>query len=117
MSKVHIESLSRNQMEYAFAKQIGIMLGDDSIVIKNKEGFFSVYHLRRFNVSQDFELLSLVLKDKSKIIDVVQNELIYIATYRGKTAKHEEKSMAMIKAYLLYNADKDSFIDILDEIK
>lgn len=108
MKKISVNKLSKIEMEYAFAKHMGILLGDDTVFFKNDLGFFSVYHLRNFNVCNDDNLIKMVLKQKSQKIDVTMKNKVYIAKYGDVTAEDAEKNVAMIKAFLLFKAKSSS---------
>lgn len=42
--------MTRTQLEYAFAKVTGLMMGEDTVVFNNEQKTLSVYNLRRFNL-------------------------------------------------------------------
>lgn len=35
VEKIHVDNMNFRQLDFAFAKVLGLMLGDDSVVIKN----------------------------------------------------------------------------------
>jgi hypothetical protein len=108
VKKVQVDKLSHSEMEYAFAKHMGILLGDDTIVLRNDFGNLSVYHISRFHVCRDTDLLNMVLKEKFQKIDVIRKNQNYVATYNGINVEDSDKNVAIIKAFLKFKAKSNN---------
>jgi hypothetical protein len=114
MKKIKIESLTNKQLDYAFAKVVGLMLGNDSVVYKQDNGHLHCLHLNNFNPSLNLSLLKHIFKINDISIKMTNERNSFTAKIDKVKYNNVSESLAMIICYLLYKTD--GFINIPKKI-
>lgn len=109
MKKIKINEMTKTQLEYAFAKVAGLMMGEDTVVFNNEQKTLSVYNLRRFNLHNERSLLNLVLTQREEVIDCYQEGSLFIAISGKVRAEAEHEVSAIIKCFLQKHLESSSY--------
>lgn len=113
--KIHVDHMNLRQLDFAFAKVLDLMLGDDTVVIKNHDGGLSVYHLSRFNPTRNSEILMMVLNQKEIVVKPEKINNKFQLQIREKTIIEETELLAIVK-YCIFSK-VESTLDIPKKIR
>jgi hypothetical protein len=97
VEKIHVDNMNFRQLDFAFAKVLGLMLGDDSVVVKNNNGGLSVYHLSKFSPTRDPEMLMMVLNQKNIVVKPEKTNNRFQVQIKGKTISEENELLVIVK--------------------
>lgn len=115
VEKIHVDNMNFRQLDFAFAKVLGLMLGDDSVVIKNNKGGLSVYHLSRFSPTRDQEMLMSVLSQKDIVVKPEKINNRFQLQIKEKTISEESELLVIVK-YCIFSK-VESTMDIPKKIR
>lgn len=115
VEKIHVDNMNFRQLDFAFAKVLDLMLGDDTVVIKNNHGGLSVYHLSRFNPTRDSEILMMVLNQKELVIKPEKINDKFQIKVREKTIIEESELLVIVK-YCIFSKVENT-LDIPKKIR
>lgn len=113
MDKIHVEKMNKKQLQYAFVKTAGLLMGPDTVVVKNETGYLSVYHLSRFNLWNDLSLLKQILEVKKEKFEIKINNGIFQAIFGDLTTDGNNETEAILKCFILKHAKNyDGYVEI-----
>ncbi len=102
-----IKDLTEKELIWKFLTELKMTIGNDSVFIRNEEGFFSVLHIDRCNLIRDKNLLDLILKQKNINIDFIQDKDVFEARYETIKIVNQNLNKAKILSYLIYLEQKN----------
>ncbi len=96
-----IEDLSEKELVWKFLKELKMTLGNDSVFMKNKDGYFSVLNIGRIDLIRNREMLESILEQKEISVNIKQESDTFLVSC-GNTKIYEKNiNKAIILSYLI----------------